>query len=220
MKVNLICILIGPPGAGKGTQAKNIAKQYKCKLISTGDLLRENVENNTILGIQAKNYINNGNLAPAELVVAMIKNTMESHGLNKNYLFDGFPRDIEQNILFEKILDKFDLSIKAMIYINIEDDIVYDRLTNRRICPKCNRVYNLKFNPPKFDNLCDDCKIKLITRDDDKIDVIKKRLEVFKKLTHPLIEYYKKQNKVIEINGNKNPEDIFKDIASGINCLR
>ncbi|MHB1644971.1 MAG: adenylate kinase [Candidatus Acididesulfobacter diazotrophicus] len=220
MKDNLVCILIGPPGAGKGTQAKNIANRYKCKLVSTGDILRENVENNTELGVQAKNYIDNGNLVPAELVAAMIKNTMELYGININYLFDGFPRDIEQNVLFEKILNEFDLSVKAMIYINIEDDVVFDRLTNRRICPKCNRVYHLKFYPPKFDNLCDDCKVELITRDDDKKDVIKKRLEVFQKLTHPLVEYYKKQNKVIEINGNKNSEDVFKNIISGINCFR
>ncbi|MCL4546380.1 MAG: nucleoside monophosphate kinase, partial [Deltaproteobacteria bacterium] len=139
---------------------------------------------------------------------------------DKSFLFDGFPRDLEQNRLFEQILDELNLSIKGVIYINIDDDIVYERLTNRRICPKCNRVYHLKFNPPKFDNLCDDCKVKLITREDDKIDVIKNRLEVYKQLTYPLIEYYRKKNKVVEINGNKNADDVLKDIISGINCAK
>ncbi len=225
MKNNLICVLIGAPGAGKGTQAKNVANYYNCKLISTGDILRENVENRTVLGLEAKKYIDNGNLAPAQIVVSMIKNVIKSSvenkaGADKSFLFDGFPRDLEQNKLFEQILDELNLSIKGVIYINIEDDIVYERLTNRRICPKCNRVYHLKFNPPKFDNLCDDCKVKLITREDDKIDVIKNRLEVYKQLTYPLIEYYRKKNKVVEINGNKNADDVLKDIISGINCAR
>ncbi len=225
MKNNLICVLIGAPGAGKATQAKSVANYYNCKLISTGDILRENVENRTLLGLEAKKYIDNGNLAPAQIVVSMIKNVVKSFvenkaGADKSLLFDGFPRDLEQNKLFEQILDELNLSIKGVIYINIDDDIVYERLTNRRICPKCNRVYHLKFNPPKFDNLCDDCKVKLITREDDKIDVIKKRLEVYKKLTYPLIEYYRKKNKVVEINGNKSADDVLKDIIAGINCAK
>jgi adenylate kinase len=225
MKNNLICVLIGAPGAGKGTQAKNVANHFKCKLISTGDILRENVENKTVLGLEAKKYIDNGNLAPAQIVVSMIKNVIKSSiekkdASDNNFLFDGFPRDLEQNKLFEQILAQLNLSIKAVIYINIEDDVVYERLTNRRVCPKCNRVYHLKFNPPKFDNLCDDCKVALITREDDKIDVIKKRLEVYKQLTEPLIEYYRKKNKVIEINGNKDAEEVLKDIISGINCAK
>ncbi len=226
MKNNLICVLIGAPGAGKGTQAKNVANYYKCKLISTGDILRENVENRTVLGLEAKKYIDNGNLAPAQIVVSMVKNAIKSSiennkdAADKSFLFDGFPRDLEQNKLFEQILDELNLSIKGVIYINVEDDVVYERLTNRRICPKCNRVYHLIFNPPKFDNLCDDCKVKLITREDDKIDVIKNRLEVYKQLTYPLIEYYRKKNKVVEIDGNKSADAVLKDIISGIKCAK
>ncbi len=190
-----IFILIGPPGAGKGTQAKNIAVTKDFVLISTGDLLRENVEKKTELGQIAKSYMDKGEFVPIELVAKIIKTNIQQN-LNKN----GF---IE-----------FNLEVDKVIYIDVKDEAIIDRLTNRRVCPKCKRVYHMKYNKPKNDETCDDCGVKLITRDDDKPEVIKNRLETYHKVTHPLVEHFEKIGKVIRINGEKSPKDVENDILS------
>jgi adenylate kinase len=211
---NSILILIGAPGAGKGTQAKKIAEFNNYILISTGDILRDNVEKNTKIGIEAKSYMDKGVLVPTELVVDMIKLEVKKSEAVRNFLFDGFPRDLDQNGLFEKMLLEFDMNVDKVIYINVDDNIIYDRLTNRRICPKCKRVYHIKYNPPKEDNLCDDCKVELIIRKDDKPDVIKKRLDVYHNQTQPLINYYKNLKKLVTVSGEKSTEDVYKEIIS------
>ncbi len=213
---NSMIILIGPPGAGKGTQAKNVSASNNYILISTGDLLRDNVGKRTELGLKAKSFMDKGELVPTDLVVDMIKSELKKYGADKNFLFDGFPRNLTQNELLKKMLIDFKRDIDKVIYIDVDDSVIYDRLTNRRVCPKCKRVYHLKYNPPKKDNLCDDCNVSLIIRDDDKQDVIKKRLEVYHGQTAPLIEYYKGVNKLVAINGENNPQDVYKDIASAL----
>jgi len=209
-----IFILIGPPGAGKGTQAKNIAVTKDFVLISTGDLLRENVEKKTELGQIAKSYMDKGEFVPIELVAKIIKTNIQQN-LNKNgFLFDGFPRDLSQNVLLDEMLKEFNLEVDKVIYIDVKDEAIIDRLTNRRVCPKCKRVYHMKYNKPKNDETCDDCGVKLITRDDDKPEVIKNRLETYHKVTHPLVEHFEKIGKVIRINGEKSPKDVENDILS------
>lgn len=211
-----IYILIGPPGAGKGTQAKNIAKAKNFMLISTGDLLRENVEKKTELGITAKSYMDKGELVPTELVTKMIRAGIEQN-LDKNgFLFDGFPRDLSQNAILDGMLKDFNLDVDKVIYIDVKDEAIFERLTNRRVCPKCKRVYHTKYNAPKKDETCDDCNVPLITRDDDKIDVISKRLEVYHKLTQPLVEHFEKAGKILKINGEKTPKEVEDEIISRI----
>jgi adenylate kinase len=213
---NSILILIGAPGAGKGTQAKKIAELNNYILISTGDILRDNVENNTKIGMEAKSYMEKGVLVPTELVVDMIRSEVKKSKASRNFLFDGFPRDLDQNGLLEKMLLEFNMNVDKVIYINVDDNIIYDRITNRRICPKCKRVYHTKYNPPKEDNLCDDCKVELIIRNDDKADVIKKRLDVYHNQTSPLINYYNNLKKLVTVNGEKSTEDVYKEITSYI----
>ncbi len=211
-----IFILIGPPGAGKGTQAKNIANLKDFVLISTGDLLRENVENKTELGITAKSYMDKGELVPTELVARMIKANIKQNIGRNGFLFDGFPRDLAQNDLLSEMLKEFNLDVDKVIYIDVKDEAIYERLTNRRICPKCKKVYHMKYNPPKHDELCDDCNVSLIVRDDDKIDVIKKRLEVYHKSTQPLVDYFEKSGRITKINGERTPKEVEGEIISNI----
>lgn len=211
-----IFILIGPPGAGKGTQAKNIANLKDFVLISTGDLLRENVEKKTELGITAKSYMDKGELVPTELVARMIKANIKQNIGRNGFLFDGFPRDLAQNALLSEMLKEFNLDVDKVIYIDVKDEAIYERLTNRRICPKCKKVYHMKYNPPKHDELCDDCNVSLIVRDDDKIDVIKKRLEVYHKSTQPLVDYFEKSGSITKINGERTPKEVEGEIISNI----
>jgi adenylate kinases len=211
-----IYVLIGPPGAGKGTQAKNIANLKDFVLISTGDLLRENVERKTELGMTAKSYMDKGELVPTDLVARMIKANIKANIGKNGFLFDGFPRDLSQNTLLGEMLKEFDLEVDKVIYINVKDDAIYERLTNRRVCPKCKRVYHMKYNRPKHDEECDDCKVSLITRDDDKLDVIKKRLEVYHSLTQPLVDHFEKIGKISRIDGERTPREVEAEILSVI----
>ncbi|HEC24700.1 MAG TPA: adenylate kinase [bacterium] len=211
-----IYILIGPPGAGKGTQAKNIASNKDFVLISTGDLLRDNVGRKTELGAIAKSYMDKGELVPTELVTKMIKANIKQNIGKNGFLFDGFPRDLSQNSLLDEMLKEFDLEVDRIIYIDVKDETIYERLTNRRICPKCKDVYHMKYNPPKKDELCDNCEEQLITRDDDKLDVIKKRLDVYHNSTQPLVDYFEKMGKITKINGEKAPKEVEAEIISNI----
>ncbi|RZV38976.1 MAG: adenylate kinase [Candidatus Acidulodesulfobacterium acidiphilum] len=209
-----IFILIGPPGAGKGTQAKNIAVTKDFVLISTGDLLRENVEKKTELGQIAKSYMDKGEFVPIELVAKIIKTNIQQNLNKKGFLFDGFPRDLSQNVLLDEMLNEFNIEVDRVIYIDVKDEAILDRLTNRRVCPKCKKVYHMKYNKPKNDETCDDCGVPLITRDDDKPEVIKNRLATYHKVTHPLVEHFEKLGKVIRVNGEKSPKEVETEILS------
>ncbi len=211
-----IYILIGPPGAGKGTQAKNIASNKDFVLISTGDLLRDNVGRKTELGVIAKSYMDKGELVPTELVTKMIKANIKQNIGKNGFLFDGFPRDLSQNSLLDEMLKEFDLEVDRIIYIDVKDETIHERLTNRRVCPKCKEVYHMKYNPPKKDELCNNCGEQLITRDDDKSDVIKKRLDVYRNSTQPLVDYFEKMGKITKINGEKTPKEVEAEIISNI----
>ncbi len=211
-----VFILIGPPGAGKGTQAKNIANLKGFILISTGDLLRENVEKKTELGNTAKSYMDKGELVPTDLVARMIKANIKQNIDKNGFLFDGFPRDLSQNTLLNEMLKEFDLGVDKVIYIDVKDESIFERLTNRRVCPKCKGVYHMKYNKPKNGEICDDCNVSLIVRDDDNIDVITKRLNVYHELTQPLVDYFEKNGKIVKIDGGKTPKEVEADIVANI----
>ncbi len=200
-------VLLGPPGSGKGTQAKLIADYFKLEHISTGDLFREEIRNKSELGVKIKHYIEEGKLVPDEIVIQCVKNKIES--IKDGFILDGFPRTLDQCYALEKITE-----IDFVFNINVSDKVIIERITSRRICPKCNRVYNLKLNPPKEDELCDFCKVKLIQRDDDKEEVIKNRLKEYNKYAKEIVDFYKKKGKLFNIDGERQINDIFNEIVN------
>ncbi|MEO0267225.1 MAG: adenylate kinase [candidate division WOR-3 bacterium] len=204
-------IFIGPPGSGKGTQAKKLAEFLNYSFISTGDILREEVKRNTKIGKFAKEYMEKGLLVPDDLMLKIIKKNLKK-GIR--FILDGFPRTIEQAKGLDEILKKKSLKIEKVFYLNVDEDEIIKRLSSRRVCPLCKRIYNLLVERPKNDEICDICNVKLILRDDDKEEVIKKRIEVYKKDTEKLINYYK--DKLIEIDGKGEPEKIFENIKNSL----
>ncbi|VVB97310.1 Adenylate kinase [uncultured archaeon] len=204
-------ILLGPPGAGKGTQAKKIAEYCSIPHISTGDILRENINNNTSLGAKAKSYMSRGELVPDELLITIIKDRLSRKDCSGGFLLDGYPRTIPQADALQMILTESNKKLDIVLNIDVEDEELIKRLSGRRMCA-CGASYHVLFNPPAEDETCDRCKGKLYQRDDDKAEAIKNRLIVYKKQTQPLIEYYNKKGILQEIDGGKDIKAIFEDI--------
>ena len=204
-------VLLGPPGAGKGTQAKKIQEYYSLPHISTGDMLRENINNNTSLGVKAKSYMSRGELVPDELLITIIKDRLSRKDCSAGFLLDGYPRTIPQADALQMILTESSRKLDAVLNISVEDEELIKRLSGRRMCA-CGASYHMVFNPPKDDEICDLCKGKLYQRDDDKPDAIRNRLIVYKKQTQPLIEYYKKKDILRTLDGGKDISGIFEDI--------
>lgn len=207
-------ILLGPPGVGKGTQAKLLAKTYNIPQISTGDILREAVSDGSPLGKQAKKHMDQGELVPDEVVLGLIEDTLDSEKCANGFILDGFPRTINQAEGLNDILKKLQIQLDAVISLEVDDQIVIDRLSSRRVCVECGAIYNLTFNPPEVEGKCDKCGGELIHRDDDKPDTIKNRLQVYKNQTEPLIEYYTKKGQLISIDGSGSIEEIQQEIKS------
>ncbi|MGC9187712.1 MAG: adenylate kinase [Sulfurihydrogenibium sp.] len=204
-------IFLGPPGAGKGTQSQLLKERDNFIQISTGDILREAVKNQTSLGLQAKKFMDEGKLVPDDLILNIISEKLEELK-DKNIIFDGFPRTVAQAEGLKDMLSKIGRKIDAVILFDITDEEVVKRLSGRRVCPNCGAVYHLIYNPPKNDNVCDKCGTPLIQREDDREEVIRKRLEVYHQQTAPLIDYYK--DILIKINATLSPEDIYNHIKS------
>lgn len=204
-------IFLGPPGAGKGTQSQLLKERDGFVQISTGDILREAVKSQTPLGIEAKKFMDEGKLVPDELIINLIAEKLEELE-NKNIIFDGFPRTVKQAEALKELLIKKGRKIDAVILFLISDEEIIKRLSGRRVCPNCGTVYHVIYNPPKDDNVCDKCGTPLIQRDDDKEEVIKKRLEVYHQQTAPLIDYYK--DSIVKVDATANPEEVYKTIKS------
>lgn len=198
-------MLIGPQGSGKGTQAKLVAKKYNIPHIATGDLLREAVNKRTELGLKIKNILDNGELVPDELVISLIKEKLKSCG---DFILDGFPRTIEQ----AKALDKI-TKLDKVIDIIVPDKESIKRISGRRSCPKCGAVFHVITNKPKKDEICDNCGTELIQRDDDKEEVIKKRLKIYHEQTSLLEDFYRNEGILEEITGEQSIEKVFEDIV-------
>jgi adenylate kinase len=201
-------ILIGPPGCGKGTQAKKISGKYNLTHVSTGDLLRKAVKEKTELGLKAKEYMDKGKLGPDALVLELIKPS-----LSDEVILDGFPRNLKQAIMLKKIFD-----VNVVLNIDVDFRVLVKRLTGRRSC-RCGAVYHVEYNPPKKEGICDKCGSKLYQRDEDREDVVIKRLETYKKETMPLIEYYSEKNKLKTVNGNGSIDETFMRICEKLNNL-
>jgi adenylate kinase len=212
-------IFLGQQGAGKGTFAQYLSKTKGLTQISAGDLLREEVKKETELGRKVKEIINKGLLVPDELIAKIIEKKIEEEK-SKGFILDGYPRTLKQAELLEKILQKLSIKINAVINFCVSDKTTFERIGGRLTCIKCNRVYHKKFIPPKKEGECDSCGGKLITREDDKTEAIKKRLEEYNKQTKPLIEYYTKKGLLKEINAEPAFEEVKKELNELIKGIK
>ena len=207
-------IMLGAPGAGKGTQAKKIAAQYSIPHISTGDLFRANIKNNTELGQKAKTYMDKGELVPDSLVVDLIMDRFKEADCANGYVLDGFPRTIPQAEALDNALKANGEKVDFAINVEVPDENIINRMSGRRACVGCGATYHIKYNPTKVEGVCDACGEKLILRDDDKPETVKNRLSVYHEQTQPLIDYYNKAGVLAEVDGTKDMEDVFKDIVN------
>ena len=206
-------IFLGAPSCGKGTQAKIVSKKYKVRHISTGDLLREKVENpRDPLGLEIKEVIDKGCFVDDEMIIKLIDELISKLDSDEGILFDGFPRTLDQARLLDQLFKKYGRKIDYVIDFEIDDRVVLERISGRRSCHECGRSYHIKFNPPKQENTCDVCGSELIIRADDNVESAKVRLTNYYALTYPLIDYYKEQGKLISINALQDIEDVSKDI--------
>ncbi|MCL2683985.1 MAG: adenylate kinase [Synergistaceae bacterium] len=194
-------ILMGPPGAGKGTQAGPVKKAYKMAHISTGDILRENVRSCTELGAAAKRYMDAGSLVPDSLIIEMMESRLNEEDASEGFMLDGFPRTVAQATALDELLEKMGSRIDAAILIEVDDDVVIRRLTSRRVCSACGAIYNAIAHKTKVDGVCDNCSGPVIQRDDDAESVIRHRLSVYHDETAPLMDYYEKAGKLRRVDG-------------------
>ena len=206
-------IMLGAPGAGKGTQAKKIAEKYTIPHISTGDIFRANIKNNTELGQKAKTYMDKGELVPDELVVDLIMDRFKEADCANGYVLDGFPRTIPQAEALDKALAANGEKVDFAINVEVPDENIVNRMGGRRACPGCGCTYHIKHNPPKVEDICDVCGAKLVLRDDDKPETVTKRLSVYHEQTKPLIDFYKKEGVLREVDGTQDLNDVFQAIT-------
>ena len=206
-------ILLGLPGAGKGTQAEHITEYYNVPHISTGDIFRAAIKNETPLGIEAKKYMDAGELVPDEVTNNIVKERLQEDDVNNGFLLDGYPRTLNQSKALKTNLEDLGRSLDAVIYLNVPTEILMERLTGRYICSNCGATYHKIFNPTKVEGVCDRCGgTEFYQRDDDKPETVKKRIDVNKEQTANLVDFYQAEGVLIEVNGNQDEEKVFADI--------
>ena len=212
-------MLLGPPGGGKGTQAKYIENKWNIPQISTGDMLRENVKNNTDLGIEAKNYMEKGELVPDQVILNMMENRLQKNDCASGYILDGFPRTIPQAEGLTNLLNNIKQQLDIVILLNLDDEIIVKRMSGRRVHAESGRVYHIEYNPPKIENKDDVTGEGLIIRPDDQESTVRNRLKVYEKQTSPLIEYYNNLNILNSIEANGSIEEINNKIRQSIDSV-
>jgi len=208
-------VIFGPPSAGKGTQAQKLSKKYGIPQIATGDLLREHVRKQTPLGLKMKSVLDAGRLGPDDLVVQMISERVSQPDCRNGYLLDGFPRTMGQAKELEKMTD-----VDLVLNIVVDFELLVERAVGRRICPTDSSVYHVKFNPPKKAGACDKCGGALVQRDDDKEETVRRRLNVYKEQTAPLVDYYRKKGKLVDIDGSGGIDAVFGQMVKAIDGIR
>ena len=206
-------IMLGAPGAGKGTQAKKIADKYQIPHISTGDIFRANIKEGTELGKKAKSYMDQGLLVPDELTLELVMDRFQNPDCANGYVLDGFPRTIPQAEALTAALEKNGETIDYAINVEVPDENIVARMSGRRACLACGATYHVVYAPTKEEGICDRCGEKLVLRDDDKPETVKKRLDVYHSQTQPLIDYYTKQGKLVEVDGTQNVDAVFDAIV-------
>ena len=207
-------IMLGAPGAGKGTQADKICAKYNIPHISTGDIFRANIKNNTELGQKAKSYMDKGELVPDELVVDLVVDRIKADDCTNGYVLDGFPRTIPQAEALDAALAAINDKVDYAINVEVPDENIINRMSGRRSCKDCGAIFHVQYNPPKKENCCDVCGGELILRDDDKAETVKKRLDVYHEQTAPLIAHYKEAGSLHEIDGTQDIKVVFEEIKS------
>ncbi|MBI2854263.1 MAG: adenylate kinase [Chloroflexi bacterium] len=214
-------VLLGAPGAGKGTQAEPMSRELGAVHISSGDLFREAVRQGTELGRQVKSYIDRGALVPDEITVRMVMERISAPDASKGFILDGFPRTLEQARALDAALAQHGISLDGVVYINVSPEELQRRLGGRWICRRCQAVYHEVYSPPKISGRCDRCGGELYQREDDKAQTVKKRIDVYSRETAPLIAYYREADKLIEIDGEQDIDRVRRDITAALkNCKR
>jgi adenylate kinase len=211
-------IMLGAPGAGKGTQAKMIAEKFNIPHISTGDIFRANIKNGTDLGKKAKEYMDKGQLVPDELTVEILLDRVANDDCKDGYVLDGFPRTIPQADVLDKELTKLGDKVDFAINVDVPDENIVRRMSGRRACLKCGATYHIEHIPPKQEGICDTCGSELVQRDDDKPETVQNRLTVYHEQTQPLIEYYEKKNILKSVDGTKDMQEVFDSIVNILNA--
>lgn len=211
--ISMKIIMLGAPGAGKGTQAKKIAAKYQIPHVSTGDIFRANIKNGTELGMKAKSYMDAGGLVPDEITIGMLLDRIHEADCENGYVLDGFPRTIPQAESLTEALAGMDEKIDYAVNVDVPDENIISRMSGRRACLNCGATYHIVYNPPKQDGVCDVCGDQLVLRDDDKPETVQKRLSVYHDQTQPLIEYYEKAGVLKQVDGTQDMEAVFQDIV-------
>ncbi len=207
-------VMLGAPGAGKGTQAKRIAEKYNIPHISTGDIFRDNIKKGTELGGKAKSYMDQGLLVPDKLVIDLVVDRVKQDDCTNGYVFDGFPRTIPQAEALDAALKAMNEEIDYAVNVEVPDSNIVDRMSGRRACLNCGATYHLEHIPTKVEGICDTCGTELVLRDDDKPETVLKRLKVYHEQTQPLIDYYRDKGILIEVDGTKDMAEVFTAIVS------
>jgi adenylate kinase len=217
--VLLRIILLGPPGAGKGTQAKFISEEYSIPHISTGDIFRKNISEKTPLGVEAKKYLDNGQLVPDEVTINIVKDRLGKDDCKEGFLLDGFPRTVNQAEALDLFLNNKGQKIDTALLIDVPKELILERMTGRRVCPSCGASYHVKFNPTKVEGKCDVCHNDVIQRKDDTESTVKDRLDVYDKQTQPLIGYYKKQKALSIVDGTGEINEVFQRVKESLKSI-
>jgi adenylate kinase len=212
-------ILMGLPGAGKGTQAERIVERYGLPHISTGDMFRQAIKDETALGLKAKSYMDAGGLVPDDVTIGIVNERLGKDDCKEGFLLDGFPRTVAQAESLDRLLADMDRHIDAVLYIKMDRDKLMARLTGRRICSKCGATYHVIFNPPKHEGICDKCGGELHQRPDDKEETVVQRLEVNAKQQQPLLDFYSEKGCLKEIDGDRDIKDVFESVESILGSL-
>ena len=213
-------LIVGAPGVGKGTMSRFLVAHYKLVHVSTGDMLRQAIADKTPVGLKAKEYMDKGQLVPDEVIHNIIVDRLSQNDIKRGFLFDGYPRTVNQAIDLANILKELNMKIDAVLNLQVDDEVVIKRITGRRTCNSCGSIYNIYYNAPKQEGICDNCGEKLTIRSDDNIDSLQIRLEEFHKNTSPVIEYYESENIVHNINADQDREEEFKDIQQVLEGLK
>jgi adenylate kinase len=217
----IVVILFGPPGSGKGTQGKMIAEEIGIPHIATGDIMRQAISDGTELGLKVKEFVGKGLLVPDEIVIQVIEERLKKDDTKNGFILDGFPRTIPQAVALDELFQKINIQHYKVIWLDVPDEEIVKRISGRRTCKNCQAVYNIYFNPPKVNGICDVCGGELFIREDDKEEKVKKRLEVFREQTLPLIDYYqKKGKKIIKVSGVGSVDEIKEKIKMEIFRVR
>lgn len=211
-ETGMVIIMLGAPGAGKGTQAERICAEYSLPHISTGDIFRANIKGNTELGKEAKSYMDRGELVPDELTVRILKDRVSQDDCAKGYVLDGFPRTIPQAEALDEMLKSSGITADHAIDVEVPDENIIRRMGGRRSCPSCGRIYHIEYAKPAKEGICDNCGTALVIRDDDRDETVRNRLSVYHEQTQPLIEYYKKSGILEEVDGTQSPDSVFEAV--------